>query len=415
MAVVRQDRLEYPIGHALEESPFLAPSSRVSPSGDLVAYVEGGADNRATIWVVDRKGRKRTLTRSWGYLQSLTWSRATGEIFFVAGRTNADAALRAVSLSGEERVLLSAAGGTLTIHDVAADGRLLLERSTFRRGVSCLAPGENRERELGWLDESVLADFSEDGRTILFAEAGEGGGAQGGVFLRKTDGSPAVRLGDGEPLALSPDGKWALSLTPTSPPELELLPTGPGSPKRVPAEGITPFAAVFVPDGRIIVLHSAPGEPLLFSVVGPEGGQPRNILSPGVGAPYVALSPDSRLVAYSTKERQVTVVPIAGGPPRRVPGAILEPNENLLQWSADGRYLFTVRNDDLPARIWRLDIETGKKTLWKEVQPANAAGLVSLFYFAMARDGRSYAYSYNRVDSSDLYIVDGLNKANARN
>jgi eukaryotic-like serine/threonine-protein kinase len=414
MAVVRQTsegkfRLEYPIGHVLEESFFLG-KIRVSPSGDLVAYVEYGADNRAAIGVIDRKGGKRTLTKGWGYLESvgnLAWSRATGEILFVAGKTAADAALRAVSLSGRERVLLSAVGGALTIHDVAVDGRLLIERATSRAGVSCLAPGDNRERELGWLDRSDVVDLSEDGRTILLA--GEGGGARGAIFLRKTDGSPAVRLGDGEPSSLSPDGKWVLSLTSTSPRELELLPTGPGSPKKVPTEGIRPNFARFLPDGRIAVFHSAPGEPPLLSVVGPEGGRPTNVPSPGVAASGgIAFSPDSRSVAYATRERQVTIVPIAGGPPSAVPGAILEPNERLFQWSADGSYLFTVRSNSIPARIWRVEIETGKRALWKEVQPADASGLVGLYSFRVTRDGRSYAYSYSRIDSSDLYVVEGL-------
>jgi WD40 repeat protein len=413
IAVVRltsegKNRLEYPIGQTLEESFFLG-EIRVSPSGDLVAFTEGGADSRTTIGVIDHKGGKRTLTKGWRSVHGLVWSRATSEILFVAGKTAGDQALRAVSLTGKERLLSSAGGDSLTLHDVAADGRLLLERATSRTGVSCLAPGENRERELGWLDRSELRGLSEDGRTILFGEVGEGGGARGGVFLRKTDGSPAVRLGDGDPQALSPDGRWALSLTPASPPELELLPTGPGSPRKVPVEGIKPVFATFLPDGRILVFHLAPGEPPLISVVGPEGGRPTNILIPGFsGIGGIAFSPDSRLLAYTTRERQVTIVPIAGGPPRAIPGAILELNEYLDQWSADGRYLVTVRDDDAPARIWRLDIETGKKTLWKGVQPADASGLVALYSFHVTRDGRSYAYSYNRMDSSDLYVVEGL-------
>jgi hypothetical protein len=417
MAVVRvtsegKSRLEYPIGHALEES-YLLGRVRVSPSGDLVAYVEHGINAR-TIGVIDREGGKRTLTKGWGPLYNWSldnpvWSRGTGEIFFVAGKTAADQALRAVSLTGKERVLRSAGAGVLILHDVAADGRLLIEQATARTGLFSLVPGENRERDLGWLDGSVLSDLSEDGRTILFAETGEGGGARGGVFLRKTDGSPAVRLGDGGPQALSPDGKWALSLTPNSPPALELLPTGPGSAKKVPVEGIEPLGATFLLDGRIAVFHSAPGEPPLMSVVGPEGGRPTIISSPGFsGIGGLAFSPDSRLVAYVTRERQVTVVPIAGGPPRAVPGAILEPHEYLAQWSTDGRYVLTIKSDDIPARISHLDIETGKKTLWKEVQPADASGLVSLHNFRVTRDGRAYAYSYRRVDSSDLYVVEGL-------
>jgi hypothetical protein len=413
LAVVRRtpegkNRLEYPIGRVLEES-FYVNWVRVSPSGDQVAYLESGADNRTALGVIDRKGGKRTLTKGWGYLRGPVWSRGTGELFFVAGRASADAALRAVSLSGRERVLLSVGGGSLTIHDVAADGRLLIERATSRAGISCLVPGENRERELGWLDQSGLVDLSEDGRTILFAERGEGGGERGAVFLRKTDGSPAVRLGDGEPAALSPDGKWALSLTPTSPPELELLPTGPGSPRRVQVEGIKPNFGLFLPDGRIAILHSAPGEPPLLSVVGQEGGRPTSVPVPGVAATRgIAFSPDSGLVAYATRERQVTIAPIAGGPPRTVPGAILEPNEIVFQWSADGRFLYTVRRHNIPARISRLEIETGKRSLWKELQPADSSGLVGLYSFRVTRDGRSYAYSYSRIDSSDLYVVEGL-------
>jgi hypothetical protein len=174
LAVVRltpegKRRLEYPIGHPLEESYFLGYRIRVSPTGDLVAYVEGGADGRAAIWVVDRKGGKRVISKSWGPICCPVWSRATGEIFFVAGRSSTDAALRAVSLSGRERVLFSNGGPFLSLDDVSADGRLLVERFASRSGISCLAPGEDRERELGWLDGSLLTSLSEDGRTILLA------------------------------------------------------------------------------------------------------------------------------------------------------------------------------------------------------------------------------------------------------
>jgi len=413
LAVIRQTpegkhRLEYPIGHVLQES-FSINWIRVSPSGSLVAYVEDGSDGRTTIGVVDAKGGKRTLTAGWSHVRGPVWSRSGGEILFVAGRGVADAAVRAVSLSGRERVLFWLAGGSLTLHDVAADGRLLIERATSRSGISCLVIGEIRERELGWLDRSELLDLSDDGRTVLFADGGEGGGVRGAVFLRKTDGSPAVRLGDGDPQAISPDGKWALSLTLTDPPELELLPTGPGSPKKVPVDGIKPLAGRFLPDGRIAVFHSAPGEPPRLSVVGVEGGRPMSVVVPGVNAAGgIAFSRDSKLVAYATRERQVRAVPIAGGPPRAVAGPPLEHGERVFQWSADERFLFTVKTDDIPARIWRLDLDTGSKTLWKEIRPADTSGIVGLFGVRMTPDGRSYAYSYVRIDSSDLYVAEGL-------
>ncbi|HEX6906463.1 MAG TPA: hypothetical protein VF154_07655 [Terriglobales bacterium] len=47
-------------------------------------------------------------------------------------------------------------------------------------------------------------------------------------YVRKTDGSPAVLLGEGAAVALSPDGKWVVAQSPGSPAQLRLLPTGVG-------------------------------------------------------------------------------------------------------------------------------------------------------------------------------------------
>lgn len=48
------------------------------------------------------------------------------------------------------------------------------------------------------------------------------------IFLRKTDGTAAVRLGEGYAVAFSPDQKWVLALTPSDPPRYWLIPTGAG-------------------------------------------------------------------------------------------------------------------------------------------------------------------------------------------
>src|SRR5437016_14636359 len=95
-----------------------------------------------------------------------------------------------------------------------------------------------------------------DGKTILFGYEGEGAGINYAVYLRKTDGSPAVRLGDGRSQRLSPDGKWALSVLFT-PPQLALLPTGAGearSLERGPIEQYSGKASWF-PDGKRVVFQ----------------------------------------------------------------------------------------------------------------------------------------------------------------
>src|SRR5262249_35109080 len=139
-----------------------------------------------------------------------------------------------------------------------------------------------------------------------------------------TDGSPAVRLGDGDPSAFSPDGKWVLALTMSATPEIMLLPTGAGSPRKVAVDGIKPLGAGFLGDGRnIAVFHSAPEEqrPML-SIVGIDGGRPRPVPVNGLNVDGgVAFSPDGTRVAYVGAERRIVIAPLGAGTLTNVPGA----------------------------------------------------------------------------------------------
>lgn len=58
-----------------------------------------------------------------------------------------------------------------------------------------------------------------------------------------------------------------------------------------------------------------------------------------------------------------------------------------------------------PARIVRLELETGKRTIWKEL----AADPVGLLYgnVILARDGQHYVYRLRRV-LSELNVAQGL-------
>src|SRR5215831_12153637 len=219
-----KNRLEYPMGHPLFESFFVGTGLALSPAGDLFAFVEYDTENKASIWLIDRAGKKRPLTAGWAGMTALAWSAKTDEIFFVGGKTASERALRAVTRSGRERIVWPGIGN-IGLQDVSADGRVLLERYTSRRSVTWVG-ADGSERELGWLDGTSVRALSLDGSQILFAETGEGAGAAGGAYLRKTDGSPAVRLGDGTPMNLSADGKWALTLSPGAKPQVVLLPTG---------------------------------------------------------------------------------------------------------------------------------------------------------------------------------------------
>jgi len=404
-----KNRLEYPMGHPLFESFFVGTGLALSPAGDLVAFVEYDTENKASIWLIDRAGKKRPLTAGWAGMTALAWSAKTDEIFFVGGKTASERALRAVTRSGRERIVWPGIGN-IGLQDVSADGRVLLERYTSRRSVTWVG-ADGSERELGWLDGTSVRALSLDGSQILFAETGEGAGAAGGAYLRKTDGSPAVRLGDGTPMNLSADGKWALTLSPGAKPQVVLLPTGPGSPKTVPVEGIQPLGAAFIGDGsRIAIFHTEPNEPPRLSIVGVAGGRPKPVAVTGVnGNAGVAFSPDGNSVAYATGDLKIFVAPTDGSaPPRALPGKGLEPGEFFADWSGDGRSLIVQTAAEIPVRLFRIDLQTGERKLWKEIQPADPSGIIGVGTVRLTPDGAVYAYSANRVASSDLYLVEGL-------
>ena len=401
-------RLEYPIGRLVEESFFLQTSGlRVSQRGEL-AYAEFDTNVRLTIQVADRQGRKRALVQGLKRLDGIAWSPG-GELFFIGGREDGDTAVRAVSPSGKERIVWPGATG-LYLHDVAADGRLLLERYVGRSGVIWKSADSAPEKDLSWLDGTNLTALSADGSRILFAETGEGGRSAAGVYLRRTDGSPAVRLGDGEPGSLSPDGKWALALAPGATPELVLLPTGAGSPRKIVVEGIKPLAGLFIGDGsKIVVFHAAPGEPARLSLVGVAGGRPTAIALPGLNADGgIAFSSDGALVAYGDVERRIRTVPISGGVPTTVPQATLADCDFVTDWSGDGRHLIVQNDCDVPVRVYQVALASGEKTPWKELQPSDGVGVIEVYRAFFTSDRSGYAYRYFRDLSSDLYLVEGL-------
>src|SRR5260370_19952536 len=105
-------------------------------------------------------------------------------------------ALRAVSLSGRER-LVARIAGALILHDVSRAGLALVARDHWRNEITGLAPAESKQRDLSWLDNSGVRDISSDGKMVLFDESGAGGAPQHSVYLRTMDGSQPVRLRDG--------------------------------------------------------------------------------------------------------------------------------------------------------------------------------------------------------------------------
>ena len=59
---------------------------------------------------------------------------------------------------------------------------------------------------------------------------------------------------------------------------------------------------------------------------------------------------------------------------------------------------------DVPARIDRVEVATGARTLLKEIGPADRTGLLGFDPLTVSRDGNHYAYRYWKRLST-LFVV----------
>jgi serine/threonine protein kinase len=410
LAVVRwvagRNRLEFPVGNVLYETAGYISHLRVSPKGDMVAFLDHWIkwDSRGTVAVVDLSGSKRTLTGEWTGEEGLAWSADGDEVWFTANRAGEAYGLYAVTLSGRQRVV-ARAPVSLRLHDISRDGRVLLTRSNDISEVIGLPPGDTKERDLSWLNSVAVSDLSSDGKMFVFTHYGEGSGPNYSTYLRKTDGSPAIRLGDGFAVALSPDGKWVLSIL-SAPARIVLLPTGAGSERRLEPYGIVDygFRARWFPDGkRILLVGREPEQAMRCFLQDIDSGSVRPLTPEGLVGTLI--SPDGASVIVTDLQQKKYIYPVAGGEPQPIAG--LDEDDQIIGWGADGRSLFLIQHEKFPINIYRHDLSTGRRELWKEIMPADLAGILGNPYIFLTPDGKSYVYRLRR-HLSDLFLVEGL-------
>ena len=401
LAIVRdagpKRRLEYPIGKILHESVGWLSHPRVSPDGTLVALLDHPqrGDNIGRVLVLDRAGSKK-VEGPQDYATGLAWEPGGREVWYSGD------SLDAIDLSGKTRTVHDLLG-QVTIHDVGADGRILLSQNTWRREIVGLAPGETAERNLTWLNWSWPTALSNDGREVLFDEQNV---PQYLAYLRKTDGAPAVLLGTYRSVELSPDGKSAL-VSNQEGRELTILPTGAGEARRIPDLGITPQQSEFFPDGRrILICGSEPGRGVRLYVYVIGDTKARAITPEGVSLTNSdPISPDGRTVFAFGPDRRLRLYPAEPGEPQPIPG--FEDGELAIRWTGDGRAIWVHRTNENPTKVYRLDVTTGERTLWKELTPPDPAGVLQIAPILMTEDGKSYVYSYRRT-LDELFLVEGL-------
>jgi eukaryotic-like serine/threonine-protein kinase len=221
---------------------------------------------------------------------------------------------------------------------------------------------------------------------------------------RPTDGSPIVRLGDGNNIDWSPDERWVLAQL-FQPPQLLLYPMGAGEPVRLKRGTIAEYqTALWFPDGkRLLVMGNQAGKPTEVFLQDVPDGEPKPVLEPGIFP--AAIARDGKTVLAINRERTWRWYSLSGEPSLPAPG--LEDTDDptsMVGWSSNGKELFVLSGTAVPSRIDRVDIETGRRTLLAEVAPADRTGLFVFSPSTVSKDGAQYAYSYMKRLST-LFVV----------
>jgi hypothetical protein len=335
----------------------------------------------------------------------IVWHPNGNEIWLTGTDSAAPPSLYAVTLDGNVR-LVHRLTGSMKLYDVSSAGRFLVANGTWRAALQYQAPGETTEHDVSWLDWSIAADLSPDGKTILFNETREGGGDKNGIYIRRSDAPAPVRIGDGQGDGLSPDGKWVLCHNGG---KLVLLPTGTGEARELKVNGPFDHGAAWLPDSRRVVIGGNAGEKYQLHLVDTldETSKPitGEVVSGDANRPF-AITPDGRSVAGMTAQQTLALYSIDGSA-QTVPIAAAEKGEVPITFSPDGTLLYVYRPTALPAQIVRITLATGAREPWKQFSPPDPGGVYKISPVFITPDASAYAYDALRVQS-DLYVAEDL-------
>ncbi len=357
-------------------------------------------------------GHKTALADGFWGLEGLAWAPDGHEVLFAAGLSYTQFMVFGVTLDGQRRQALESAGG-ITLYDIAPDGRWLAARDDISRLMMVRPPGATAEVSLSWLDFSYPVRLTADGRTLLFTEESGALGTNYGVCLRGTDGSPVVRLGEGEGYDLSPDGRWALANIPRADrDEFVLYPTGPGEARHLDPGPIQRYSdGRFFADGtRIVACGSAPGVPVRCYEQAIDGGPPTPITPEQTDSAWPSGDGANLLVhrIRSGGEVETTppwaIYPADGGAPRPVAG--LTDDDEIARWTIDGGFALVGVSAGTGLTLVRVDLVNGRRELLREIHPSDTAGMVAMHQLTLGGDPTVYAYAINR-QLSRMFLIRG--------
>jgi Tol biopolymer transport system component len=395
-------QLEYPMGKTLFETTGFLRAPRVSPKTGQLAFLfhPQFGDDSGSVAMLDRAGHMRELTPRYNRINGLAWSPSGDELWFSAvtgmGRGGA---LYAVTAKGKVRQVL-ASPEQLALLDASPNGSLLVATQQETATPMFSGPELPADRDVAVSLWTVGVDISSDAKYLLLDDES---GERYAAVLAKTDGSAPVRLGEGEAMAISPDGHWVLTLDNSTPQQYTLLPTGAGEPKQVTHDAIThTIPASWLPDSRhFLYTGSEPGHKQRAYLQDISGGPARAVTPEGLSAGPV--SPDgSHFVARDVAGNSLLYSLERSSAPAKMNVAASERVHGWLDtWHV---YLST---PPITTISYSLDVRTGKREILKRIAVPDPAGLDTLVPVIFARDGKHYVYTVGRL-LSELQLVKGV-------
>ncbi|HEV2721032.1 MAG TPA: protein kinase [Thermoanaerobaculia bacterium] len=403
-------QVEYPPGQTIYQCATRIRDLAVSPDGRKIAFRlrEARLGKDYALVVIDDSGGSARKIGDWTNAKGLAWSPG-GNIVFAS---NSSGSTEIHSATPGGRVHLAGRfDGNVKLHDISPRGDLLLSRDDYREGIMARAPGTEHERDLSWFDGSGASDISPDGHLLLMSEFGEAGGSRYSAYVRPLNGDPAVRLGDGYGVSLSPDGTAALVIVPGTPARLTIVPLGAGQTRVLGSGGINDYEfASWLPDGQAIVFNGrTPKSPMRLYRQTIRGGPPAPFGPPDLrlAQPSRPTSPDGKRLAVVNDDGRIAIMNADGsGAPRLVP--MQDIRLRPVAWASNGE-LYAYRESVLPAKLYRVNVDSGARQLVRDLMPADAAGVYRVMDVVITADDRAYAYGVWR-NLSTLFLSTGWEK-----
>ena len=408
-AVVRQQggkqRLEFPIGKVLFETSGWITDVRISPDATHVAFIDHSQlpDDRGAIALADRQGGVQRLTPYYSTGRSVCWTPDGKELWYTASLTGEESGMYAVTPAGKNRVVLRSPT-ELVIQDISSSGRVLLESVRYQIEMGVKRSQESRARDFA---SSVdLGALSPDGQWVVYNFYQ---GSDYHAYVKKIDATEALQVGDGYGAGITWDDSLVAAAQNGQPHKLYLYPTGAGEQKVIDLGELSAGFGTWEND----LTFSRDGNWAVFSafdtrqqvrdyLLDLRDGKFRPVTP--VGTRAGKLSPDGRRIAtQDVASQKYVLVDVASGKPSDIPG--LEKEDEVLGWNVDSNMVIAW-NQELPARISRIDVATGHREVVQTVEPLSMMGSMYARMVTSA-DGKTAAYRHRRGLYA-LYLADGL-------